>query len=214
MSLIAKETSKKPDVPLLEGGVYMATCIGVIDLGEQKNERYNKYQKKCLLIFEIIDEFVDIEGEQKPRWLSRTYTTSLHANSALRADIKRWLGRDLTEKELAAFDLGGMLGSSCQVQVLIDEYEGKKYNHIDGVIALPRGTKVPKPTSEMLLYDMDKDDQATMDKLPEWIQERIKRSPDYARAHEGTQKMDVDVPEDSKSAPEVDTDTGEINIPF
>lgn len=42
----------KPSLPPVEPGVYMAVCVGVVDLGEQYSEVYKNYHmhKSVLLI--------------------------------------------------------------------------------------------------------------------------------------------------------------------
>lgn len=46
----------------MDGGTYMAVCIGVIDLGEQykqfDKQKQGKYAEECLFLFEIPDERV------------------------------------------------------------------------------------------------------------------------------------------------------------
>ena len=36
----------KPKVPPVEAGVYMAVCIGFVDLGEQYSEKFKNYSYK------------------------------------------------------------------------------------------------------------------------------------------------------------------------
>lgn len=65
MSLKAR---RKPanNIPPMDGGTYMAVCIGVIDLGEQykqfDKQKQGKYAEECLFLFEIPDERVHVDG--------------------------------------------------------------------------------------------------------------------------------------------------------
>ena len=36
----------KPKAPPLEPGVYIAVCVGVVDLGEQYSEKFKNYSNK------------------------------------------------------------------------------------------------------------------------------------------------------------------------
>ena len=80
MSLKAK---RKPanNIPPVDGGTYMAVCIGVIDLGEQyrqfEKQKQGRYVNECMFIFEIPSERVQVDGEDKPRWLSTKRLTVL-----------------------------------------------------------------------------------------------------------------------------------------
>ena len=66
----------KPKVPAIEPGVYMAVCIGVIDLGEQYSEMFKNYRNEVQIVWEIPSETVEIDGETKPRQLSRTMNSA------------------------------------------------------------------------------------------------------------------------------------------
>jgi len=206
MPLIAKQKTKSA-VPPLEGGTYIAVCVGVIDLGEQSNEKYKNYSNKVLMIFEIPSETVDVEGEQKPRWLSREFTVSLNEKSNLAKTLVPWLGRELTEQEEKdGFDLSVMLGKSCQLQVIIASKEDRQYNNITAIIGLPKGFPSPTATSEMLLFDIYDWSDDTFAKLPEWIQEKIKKSTEYRTRSTGTDTLefpeDTHKPESPKSETE------------
>ena len=47
MSMIAKDTQGM-SIPLLEPGVYVGICSGLIDLVIQKNEMYNNESRKLI----------------------------------------------------------------------------------------------------------------------------------------------------------------------
>ena len=66
----------KPKLPPVEPGVYISVCVGVIDLGEQLCEYKNKktgYQPKVQFVWELVGETVEVDGETKPRQLSRIF---------------------------------------------------------------------------------------------------------------------------------------------
>lgn len=73
MGLIVKKPEKTA-IPPLTGGTYAAVCIGIVDLGEQYNERFKKVQNVVSLTFEIAGETVERGSGPEPRWLSREYT--------------------------------------------------------------------------------------------------------------------------------------------
>ena len=66
----------KPKAPPVAPGVYMAICVGVIDLGEQYSERFKSYSNKVLFVFELCGEHITVDGKQQPRQLSREFTIS------------------------------------------------------------------------------------------------------------------------------------------
>ena len=189
MSLKAR---RKPanNIPPMDGGTYMAVCIGVIDLGEQykqfDKQKQGKYAEECLFLFEIPDERVQVDGEDKPRWLSsRRYTVSLHERSGLYQMLTAWRGKALSDAELDpagdGFDLMQMAGQGAMLSVSVAEMDdGSRHNKIEAVTGFPKGIPVPKIESEVLVFDADDPDMEAFGKLPEWIQDIIRKSTQFA----------------------------------
>ena len=183
MSLIAKQ-KESASIPPLDGGTYMFVCVGVIDLGEQRNDVYKNYSDKVMFIFEIPSETLEIDGEQKPRWLSKEYTMSLSNKSNLKKDIESWLGRQFTEEEVkSGFDLTQMLSKAGQISVIVEDSKDgtKQYNKITSIIGIPKGIPTPETSSELLTYDIDAHDDAVWEKIPEWIRDKITKSTQWQR---------------------------------
>lgn len=183
MSLKLKR-KKGAVIPPLENGTYMAVCIGVIDIGNQYNDRYKKYEEKLILIFEIPSETVMVDGEEKPRWMNAECTATLSARSYLYKYLTGWLSRELTEDELSedgnGFDIATMLGKPCMLSITVKEGKKGGYNKIENIAAIPKGIPSPTTDAEMLAFDIDDRDEDVFAKLPEWIQTKIKKSTQYA----------------------------------
>ena len=67
----------KPKTPPIDPGVYIAVCVGVVDLGEQYSEKFKNYANKLMFIWELPGELIEVEGEQKPRQLSKEFAFSV-----------------------------------------------------------------------------------------------------------------------------------------
>lgn len=179
MSLKLKR-KKRIAVPPLDGGTYMGICIGTIDIGEQYNQHYKKYEDKVILLFEIVGETVDVDGETKPRWLSNEYTASLGGKAKLYQHLVSWRSRDFTDEELDDFDIDSMLGLPCMLTIIAKETDNGTYNNITNITAMPKGVPVPTTEQELLAYDIDNRDETVFEKLPEWIRNKIKKSTQFA----------------------------------
>jgi hypothetical protein len=180
MSLIAKAGESKFD-PISEG-VHVATCVAVIDLGEQYSTIYDNTQHRVLITFELHDETVTVDGEEKNRFVSKEYTVSLGDKATLRKDLEAWRGKKFTEQELQGFDLKNILGKSCQVQVLHSEKQGKTYANVSSIMSMPKGMQAPPPQSELTLFDFDDIDfEEKLAKLPEWVRTKITASITYKK---------------------------------
>lgn len=171
----------KPKTPPVEPGVYMAVCIGCVDLGEQYNETFKNHSNKCLYIFELIGETIEVDGEMKPRQLSKEFAISSSSKSNLRKFIESWNGKSYTDDDFMELDLFDQIGKSCQINVVLNDT--KEYANIDNLMPLPRG--VPAFTTETapVRWDMSAWDDEVFKTLPEWIQDKIKKSTEYAADH-------------------------------
>lgn len=180
MSLTVSENGGGSSIPVLPEGSYAAVCYMLVDIGLQKNERYGNSSRKVIIGWELPDEFVEVDGEQKPRVFSTQYTASLNEKAILRRDLAAWRGRDFTDEELFAFDLKSIVGAPCLIQIIHkDGGNGKTYANLASIMKLPRGMAVPPPTLDRIVFDIDESPLSDMDKLPEWIAKKIESSESY-----------------------------------
>ena len=183
MSLKAKRKVVS-SIPPMDGGTYMGVCVAVVDLGQQykqfEKQKQGKYAEECMFIFEIPDERVEVDGEDKPRWLSsRRFTVSLHERAALFQMLTAWRGKALTDAELDpagdGFDLMQMAGVPAMLSVtVVEKDDGSKYNRNDAVTGFG--------------------------KLPEWVQDIIHKSTQFAD-NAPEEKVDIP-PEEQETLPD------------
>ena len=181
MSMIASDNGGV-SIPKLEGGVYTAISSAIIDLGLQTSEKFQKTQRKFMMIWNILGEEVEVNGEKLPRQISKEYSFSLNEKSTLRKDLQAWRGKVFTDEELQGFNLLNILNKSCQLQIILEDKNGKQYNNIAGIMSLPKGTKVEELQNT---YHFDIEDESTYtnwERIPGWIQERIKKADNYCES--------------------------------
>lgn len=192
-------TRAKPKVPPVEAGTYMAICVGIFDLGEQQVEYKGKtrYTNQIMFTFELSGVTVEIDGEQKLRQLSRSFPVSTSNKSGLRKFLTSWRGKAFSDEEIQSFNTDSLLGRSAMIQVVHNETG--EYSNIDGVMQLPKGLPALTTSTELLCFNIDEWDDALFEKLPEWIQEKIKNSTQYQSAH--APETAVDFPAPATTAP-------------
>ena len=190
----------KPKVPPVEPGVYMAVCIGFIDLGEQYSEMFKTYANKGMYVWELPGETIEIDGETKPRQLSKEFTISASNKSNLRKFIESWNGKSYSDEEFMEFDLFEQIGKACQLNVVLNET--KEYANVDNLMPIPRGFPAPTTNTPFVRWDMEKWDDEVFASIPEWIQEKIKKSTQYQKEHAPETEIKVDAA------------TGEVNCPI
>ena len=154
MSLIARELSGSYDP--ISKGVHLATCVAVVDLGLQEViwQGESKVRPQVLVTWEIPGETITVEGVEKPRNISRTYTNSLDKKAALRRDLEAWLGDKLpAEVETKGFNVGEMLGKPCQLQILHSVgSNGNVYANVASIMSIPKGLPVPPMVGDPILF--------------------------------------------------------------
>lgn len=178
MSMIASDKGGS-SIPKLEGGVYTAISSAIVDLGLQTSQMFQKTQRKFMMIWTILGEEVEVNGEKLPRQMSKEYSFSLNEKSTLRKDLQAWRGKAFTDEELRGFNILNVLNVPCQLQILLEEKNGKQYNNIASIMALPKGTNVEQ-LNETYYFDIETiDSWRNWTKIPQWIQERIKKAENY-----------------------------------
>ena len=171
----------KPKAPPVEPGAYPAVCIGVIDLGEQYSEKFKSYSNKVQIVWELPTETIEVDGKQEPRQLSKEFTISASKKGNLRGFISSLNGKAYSDEEFQELDLFDLIGRACQVNVVMNETG--EYANIESAIPLMKGYPVPKSSTAPIRWDMDAWDDAVFKALPEWVQEKIKKSTQYQKEH-------------------------------
>ena len=213
MSMKIKDRAK-PKVPPVEPGVYIGICVGVIDLGEQFSEKFKNYRNEVQIVWELVGETVEVDGEQKPRQLSRTFSITSSKKSNLRSFISSWNGVQYTDDQFGDLDMFDQIGRACQLNVVLNDTG--EYANVDSVIPLPKGYKAPVTDTAPIRWDMEQWDDGAFDKLPEWVQVKIKKSTQYQKDH--TPAESIQFPESSRDSfaevPEVTTTSDSGGCPI
>lgn len=178
-------TVKAPDggeFKQIEPGVYRAVCIGVIDLGTVFNKAYSKNQHQILIIWELPDATIKIEGVVVPIWKFKKFTASLSEKAELRKTLQAWRGSAFTGDELKGFQLDSILSACCQIAIVHEpakDGSGKVYANISSIMPLPRGMAPFPSKTKPMLFDFE-ESSALPEGLPDWVVEQIKAAPEWA----------------------------------
>jgi len=180
----------------LEVKQYPGRVVQVIDLGLQPQKPYNGKDKppvdKIHMTYEFSDEFLkDDEGndrEDMPRWLSEDFPFySLDADKAKSTlrynaiDPTGVLGGEFTE----------MVGMPLQILVVKEPKRDRKKNNkpidgkfvnyvgdISGPVAV-KGYEQPALVNPGAVFTLAEPDLEVFNKLPDWLQDRIKGNLNY-----------------------------------
>ena len=202
----------KPKVPAIEPGVYMAVCVGVIDLGEQYSEMFKNYRNEVQIVWEIPSETVEIDGETNPRQLSRTFSVATSRKANLRAIISSWNGKTYSDDEFSELDLFAQIGKPCMLNVVLND--SGEYSNVDSVVPMPKGVPAPVSTTPPIRWDMDAWDDAVFQTLPEWARDKIKKSTQYTKPHTPTDKIDFQDNGEPATAPQSESTVKKESCPI
>lgn len=178
-------TAKKPEggnFPIMEEGVKLAICYGLFDIGTQYSKKWDKDTRQVIIVWEIPEERIEINNEDKPRAISNKYNLSLHEKAQLRKHLEAWRGKAFTEDELKGFDLKNILGKACQIQIIHNVQDGKTYANISAIMSLPKGMLIPTNENELKYFSFE-DSTEIPEGTPTWIADLIKQSKEYKEIH-------------------------------
>lgn len=187
----------KPSLPPVPGGTYLGICVYSIEVGEQLCEFKDKgksYNNQVMLGFELCGITVEIDGKQEPRVLGRTFNIAKSKNAGLRKFIGAWEAKELSDDEFLDTDTNDYVGRPAFLTVVLNETG--EYSNIESIAPLPTGLpiSVPEPMSQLIRFNMDPWDQTAFEKLPEWAQEKIKKSSEYQKEHATVQNVSINQP--------------------
>jgi len=181
----------RPKVPMVEPGVYFAVCVGVIDLGEQYSEKFKNYSNRVQFVWELPSETIEVDGKQEPKQLSKEFAIATKKNSVLRTFISSWNSKAYTDEEFQEVELFEQIGKACQLNVVLSE--SGEYSNVDSVMPIPKGFPAPESSTPPILWDMDNWNDEVFKALPEWVQDKIKKSTQYQKEHTPTDSIEVKV---------------------
>lgn len=173
MGLTIVNEERERELP--DEGSYPAACIRVLDMGTQVHPKYGP-KRKINVAMEILGEETE-DGE--PFVVYKNYTASLGPKASLTKDLKTWMGLKFEKGD--EFDFEQILGQLGMVTIVHNEStDGNVYANIDTISKLPKGLKPGKPTLEpSSLYLNDDFDEEVFDELPDWLQDKIKKTDEY-----------------------------------
>ena len=187
MPLIAKEPAGNFDDQPFEmtpEGLTPGICYAIFDLGTHASEYQGtvKDRHKIAIIWELPKHRIEVDGVDKPKAISRTFTLSLHEKSALRSMLESWRDKSFTPEELGGFDIEKLLGIPCQIQVIHNPSKtdpNKKYANIKNVLPPADGMNGVKPENPTAFFSFE-DGMELPETTPEWIRGIIMDSREWS----------------------------------
>jgi hypothetical protein len=129
-----------------------AVLVDITELKKMTSQYGDK--EEIRLVFET--ECMDEENDRRFCIWSRGYTPSLNEKAALRKDLKKMMGRELTQLELDEFDLEGLIGHGVKLIIQHETKDDRTYANIS--FMSPDKDKALKPSGKYIrVRDRDAD---------------------------------------------------------
>jgi len=212
MALTLSESAKQ-ERKLPEAGATVGVLYSLVDLGHQKTnwDNQEKWTPKVRLTFELPDQTDEFEVEEKgkvtkvekPMVVSIEQTRSLGEKASLRKLLEQWRGQTFTSKELQAFSLKNLLGKPAMLTLIHKtSQQGRQYCAIAGASKLPKGMKAPATTTnDQLYYEIEQGEAGQFNDMPDWLQEKIRASKEFATAAGKSTAIKAEVDADGNAMP-------------
>lgn len=142
---------------VLDDGAYRARLYSIVRLGTQKKKFQGKESevKQIRLMFELIGETVEVNGEEKPYAISTTITDSTSEKAILMKYAKAISLKKLdNDKDRKDFDLSSLLGKPCIVTIETKQKEDKSYTNVIGVASPMKGDTFGPLINEEIIFDI------------------------------------------------------------
>lgn len=179
MGLTAKNSDGENFAKAPEG-THLARCFKVIDLGTQYSEKWDKFNHKIMVVWELPEKLIpDGELKGQPFAVVNDYTLSLGEKSNLRKDLESWRGKSFTDEELAGFNIGKLAGATCFLNLVYNKTEKRTFVNISSIMKLPDGTKCPPAINKVVVFDLDNFDAELFETFSDYLKEKIESSKEY-----------------------------------
>lgn len=170
------------DIPQLESGAYPARIFSVIHVGTVVGYQ-GQLQNKARITFELPTETYVFKEEKgaEPRVISAEYTLSFHERASLRKVMDACLDLKLDDEGLIEFDITNLIGKTCLITLKTKQKSNGdgNFTYVDSATKLPKGMEVSPQYNATQILDYDNWNQEMFDKLPTFLQDKIKTSSEY-----------------------------------
>lgn len=177
-----KSSNTKTERKLLDAGSHMARVVQVVDMGLQPQNPYQGKEKppayKLYITFEFPQSRIDIEGESRPMWKSKTINLSSHEKSR----CFQWY-KKLDPSNKHKGDWSKLINTECLVLIVHNEgrgkSEGKVFDDIADISPPMAGLTIPPLENDTVVFDLMSPDKEIFDNFPDWMKEQIQSNLEY-----------------------------------
>jgi len=172
----APDTGPKGNIELIPEGPTPARCARVIEIGVQKNDLHPEYgeKNKVVIAFSLPNHKININGEEKQRFISVPFGISMSNNEA------STMAQYVKALNPHAQNLGEFLDRPCQINIAhYTKRDGNTGERIDSVSPIMPGYEVAELDTEPFWFQWDNPDPRTWEMIPQFTKDLIQEAVNY-----------------------------------
>ena len=203
-SIYASNSGGSFEIP--DPGLYVGRCYKAVDIGTQMVAYQGnppKPVRQVLIWWELLldEEGVEVRMENgEPFTVMGKYTLSTSPKGNLRKLIDSWGSKPLTPEQADNFDISKMVGKYCNITVNHTESKDGQKTFVN-VASVSMTKKKPDPVNELMVWTVTDPDDEDFNDMPEWLQNKIKESQEWALPVGEEKIEDVEISEKGEINP-------------
>lgn len=168
---------EKTEREIVPEGNHIARLYSIIELGTVPVAYKEEPVRQVRFTWELPEEMREFDEKQKPMVIGNAYTASMYKEAKLRKIVEGVVGK-MTDAEADEFDLHSVIGKPCMLNVVHTlAKNGKTYANVASAAPLPKAVKeVPEQINPSLYFDYADFEDATYEKIPQWIRNEMAES--------------------------------------
>lgn len=185
---LTKLHMRETEFEQVPAGNHLGVCFLIADLGTQERPAFQGQEKTpCQQIIIGWELTNTIMNNGKPFVVSKKYNVFHSENSNFRQDIGGWLGKGFTDEEFKNINVTEYVGKGALINIVheVSQKNGKTYANVNSITPLMQDMETPVPVNALTIFDLDNFNQNVFNDLYPWIQDIIKKSPEYTIVTEG-----------------------------
>jgi hypothetical protein len=187
---------------LVPAGTHAARIYSIIDLGTHQVEYQGESKAKRLvrLGWELLDETIEIQGENKPMVIGKEFTFSLHEKAGLRKAIESMMGKPIKDSDVPTFDLECLIGIPVLLGVVHEQSQaGNSYAKITSYSPPMKSMKPRALSLEKQVFELLPSNYEAFKALPLWTKRKIKEAKETPK--DWDPEATIDAKEDGDEIP-------------
>lgn len=183
-----KLPSEKGNYELPPEATHQAICVEIVDYGTQPQSYMGETKPPAHEVrfgWRLIGEQ---QADGRPFHIGKDYLYSMGKKSNFRKMMEAWIPKSVMDAAGGAenFDIKSLLNKGCLLTIThAVSAAGNDYAKIASISSFAKGMAKAAPVDDTLYFSLQADEfkEDDFDRVPQWMQDKIKASPEWAALH-------------------------------